>query len=187
MVRRSLARIVLRSRAAVHALPLQLERQGRESPTSQALLFATSVRWLGSYPESVRGSRGGKVGGWTRRSRSSQRPASAVTRRSPRRSAASAEPVVARELDDEDEETLSATMSSAIDAVEAAGLGVRPGVERPDDLAAAVGVGAARLARAGVADVRRGRGSGRVARSRSNSCGQSCSPSGHSQLSWSSS
>ena len=39
-------------------------------------------------------------------------------------------------------------------AVEAAGLGVRPRVERPDDLAAAVGVGAAMLDRAGVADVR---------------------------------
>ena len=42
------------------------------------------------------------------------------------------------------------------DAVEAAGLGVRPGVERPDDLAAAVGVGAGVLARTGVADVRLG-------------------------------
>ena len=44
-------------------------------------------------------------------------------------------------------------------AMEAAGLGVRPGVERPDDLAALVGVGAAPLARAGVADV----GAGAVA------------------------
>ena len=38
-------------------------------------------------------------------------------------------------------------------AVEAAGLGVRPGIERAGDLAARVGVGAVALARAGVADV----------------------------------
>jgi hypothetical protein len=49
-----------------------------------------------------------------------------------------------------------ATNRSAMTRVEAASLGVRPGVERPNDLAALVGVGAAPFARAGVADVRSG-------------------------------
>ena len=66
--------------------------------------------------------------------------------------------MVARRLGDEDQRA-ERDQQQRDHAVEAARLGVRPRVERPHDLPAAVGVGAARLARAGVADV----GAGAVA------------------------
>src|SRR5262249_47406638 len=63
--------------------------------------------------------------------------------------------VVTRELADEDQPA-QRDEDQGEHPVEPAGLRVRPGVERAHDLAAVVGVGAALLARAGVADVRAG-------------------------------
>jgi hypothetical protein len=56
--------------------------------------------------------------------------------------------VVPGDLDEEDQGA-ERDQQQRDHAVEAAGFGVRPGVERPDDLAAAVGVGAVRLASGG--------------------------------------
>ena len=63
--------------------------------------------------------------------------------------------VVARRFDDEDQRG-ERDHEQGDGAVEAACFGMRPGIQGPDDLAAAVRVGAGRLARAPVADVRLG-------------------------------
>jgi hypothetical protein len=66
--------------------------------------------------------------------------------------------VVAGGLDDDDEQPEHDHQQRDA-AMEAAGLGVRPRIQGPDDLAPVIGVGARGLARAGIADMRLGRGS----------------------------
>ena len=83
----------------------------------------------------------GKLAGWTRRSRASQRAASAPATRTAASSASSGRRVVAGGLDDDDQQP-EHHHQQRDDAVEAAGLRVRPRVQRPDDLAPVVGVGA---------------------------------------------
>jgi hypothetical protein len=85
---------------------------------------------FGSYAESLRGSRGGKAGRVY--AQVAEEPASGERGHDEEsdEEAGLGEPVVPRQFDQEDEDT-QGDHDERDDAVEAAGLGVRPGVERP--------------------------------------------------------
>ena len=95
----------------------------------------------------------GKLAGWARRSRTSSRVTSAQLASRPTSSPASAAAWL-RASATAATRAASSYQHHGDHAVEAPGLGVRPGVDRAHDLAAVVGVGAALLERAAIADVR---------------------------------
>ena len=134
------------------AISIVMPRSGSVTPAA-GRPASVGAGWPGEpvdgrrAPGSWRGGRGGRA--------AASAPASARRPSSPSSSAASGGSWW-RAASTTRISAASATMQQRDGAVEAARLGVRPGIQRPDDLAAAVGVGAGLLARAAVADVRLG-------------------------------
>ena len=102
----------------------------------------------------MRGAGAGNPAGCARRSRSSHRPTSSMPPARPGAARARRGRGCGSRHDEHEQRERDQHQRYA--AVEAPGLRVRPRVQRPDDLAALVGVRAGLLARAAVADVRLG-------------------------------